>query len=277
MRRWVVSALLAISLPAAAEEGPGLSDLMRARNFGMGGAFRALGSGTEAVEGNPASMAVFRRYLVELGGAWDARYPFGFGSIAVMDSASSPVAAGVAYHLVSLGEGDQHRIAHLNTGAITLPFGESFFIGASARYVLMSGARESNAMTGDAGLLLRLGSFVASVSGHNLVDIHNPDFPRTFAGALGLITPDLTLSADLQGDFNGQRPAYAFSGGGEWVLGGAVPVRAGFMRDLIRGGNFIGAGLGFLVQGGGLDLSYRHELGGSRSRLLGLTVRFQVQ
>src|SRR5919198_4972828 len=147
MRRMVLSALVAMCVPAAASAAePGLSDLMRARNFGMGGAFRALGGGTEAVEGNPASMAVFRRYLVELSGAWDARYPFGFGSIGVMDSASSPVAAGVAYHLVSLGEGAQNRIAHLNTGAFTLPVGQTLYVGASARYVLMSGVRQANAM-----------------------------------------------------------------------------------------------------------------------------------
>jgi hypothetical protein len=277
MRRMALLALIAISLPASAEEGPGISDLMRARSFGMGGAFRALGGGTEAVEANPASMAVFRRYLVELCGAWDPRNPFGFGSIAVMDSASSPVAAGLAYHIVSLGAGDEHRVAHLNTGALTIPFGQTLYIGASIRHVLMSGSREVNAITGDAGLLLRFGPLVASVSGHNLVEIADPDFPRTFAGALGLITPEFSLAADVQGNFNGPRPAYAFSGGGEWVLGGVLPLRAGYMRDLINGGAFIGAGMGFLVQGGALDLSYRHELGGSSSRLLALTIRFQVQ
>jgi hypothetical protein len=277
MRRMLLSALVAFSIPAAAEEGPGLSDLLRARSFGMGGAFRALGGGTEAVEGNPASLALFRRYLVELTGAWDPPHRFGFGSIAVMDSANSPVAAGVAYHFVSLGEGDQRRRVHLNTGAFTIPLGQALHIGASARYVLMNGAREANAVTGDAGLLVRLGSVVASVSGHNLVDIRNADFPRTFAGALGLITPEFTLAADLQGDFNGESPVFAFSGGGEWVLGGAMALRAGYTRDVIHGGRFVGAGLGFLVQGGGLDLSYRHELGGSESRLLGLTIRFQVQ
>src|SRR5919198_2987394 len=131
MRRMVLSALVAMCVPAAASAAePGLSDLMRARNFGMGGAFRALGGGTEAVEQSPASMAVFRRYLVELSGAWDPRHPFGFGSIAVMDSVGSPVGAGVAYHLVSLGEGDQQRTVHLNTGAITIPFGEALYVGA---------------------------------------------------------------------------------------------------------------------------------------------------
>src|ERR687891_2729967 len=107
MPRMVVFALIALSIPAAAraqERGPGLGDLMRARSFGMGGAFRALGGGTEAVEGSPASLAIFRRYLVELTGAWDPRNPFGFGSVSEMDSASGGLAAGLAYPLVSLGE-----------------------------------------------------------------------------------------------------------------------------------------------------------------------------
>ncbi|HZA13550.1 MAG TPA: hypothetical protein VE618_03600, partial [Myxococcaceae bacterium] len=257
--------------------GPGLGDLMRARSFGMGGAYRALGGGTEAVEGNPASLAVFRRYLVELTGAWDPRNPFGFGSVSVMDSASGGLAAGLAYHLVSVGNGESHRVAHLNTAAFCLPFGQSLHVGVSARHVVMTGSRQANAITGDAGLLLRMGPVMATVSGHNLVDISNPDFPRTFAGALGLITPEFTLAADVRGDFDRAHPALSFSGGAEWVAGGALPLRAGFARDLIHGGSFVGAGIGFLVEGGGIDLGYRHELGGSYSRLLSVTFRLQVQ
>jgi hypothetical protein len=276
----VVFALIALSIPAAAraqERGPGLGDLLRARSFGMGGAYRALGGGTEAVEGNPASLGVFRRYVVELAGAWDPRNPFGFGSASVMDSSSGGMAAGLAYHLVSLGTGDTHRVAHLNTAAFAIPFGEALQIGVSARHVLMTGARQANAITGDAGLLLRMGPVLATVSGHNLVDIENPEFPRTFAGGLGLITPELTLAADVRGDFTGPRAAFAYSAGAEWVAGGAVPFRVGFSRDLIQDATFIGAGIGFLVEGGGLDLGYRHELGGSFSRLLSITFRLRVQ
>src|SRR5919198_451670 len=150
MPRMVVFALIALSIPAAAraqERGPGLGDLLRARSFGMGGAYRALGGGTEAGEGNPASLGVFRRYVVELAGAWGPRNPFGFGSASVMDSASGGLAAGLAYHLVSLGTGDTHRVAHLNTAAFSIPFGEALQIGVSARHVLMTGARQANAIT----------------------------------------------------------------------------------------------------------------------------------
>ena len=280
MSRLVVFALIALAVPAAAgaqERGPGLGDLLRARSFAMGGAYRALGGGTEAVEGNPASLAVFRRYVVELAGAWDPRNPFGFGSASVMDSTTGGLAAGMAYHLVSIGSGDAHRVAHLNTAAFCIPFGQALQVGVSARHVLMTGARSANAITGDAGLLLRMGSVMATVSGHNLVDIDNPDFPRTFAGGLGLITSELTVAADVRGDFNGAQPAFAFSGGAEWVAGGALPLRIGFTRDLIQNASFIGAGIGFLVDGGGLDLGYRHELGGSYSRLLSITFRLRVQ
>jgi hypothetical protein len=277
----VVFALIALSIPASARAQertePGLGDLMRARSFGMGGAFRALGGGTEAIEGNPASLAVFRRYLIELAGAWDPRNPFGFGSVSVMDSASGALAAGLAYHLVSLGTGEDHRVAHLNTAAFSLPFGQALQVGVSARHVVMTGSRQANAITGDAGLLLRMGPVMATVSGHNLVDIANSDFPRTFAGALGLITPEFTLAADVRSDFDPARPAYSFSGGAEWVAGGALPLRAGFTRDFALRSSYVGAGIGFLVEGGGLDLGYRHELGGSYSRLLSVTFRLRVQ
>src|SRR5687768_7098570 len=109
----LLSSTLAFAQAAVREPGPQIRDVAAARAYGMGGAYRALGLGTEAVDGNPASLGVFKRYLIEISGAWDPRNPFGFGSVAMMDSATSPLAAGVAYHLVSVGEGETQRTAHI--------------------------------------------------------------------------------------------------------------------------------------------------------------------
>ena len=101
IRRIVFLALALAPLATFAAEGPTLRDVMQARSFAMGGAYRAIGGGTEVVDGNPAAISLRKRYLIELSGAWDPRNPFGFGSIGVLDSVTSPLAAGLSYRLVS--------------------------------------------------------------------------------------------------------------------------------------------------------------------------------
>lgn len=277
MRRFLWVALVLAALPAWAQRAPGVGDVLRARSYGMGGAFRAMGGGTDVVDGNPAAMGVFRRYVIELSGAWDPRNPFGFGAISVMDSATNPLAAGVNYQLVSVGSGADHRVAHINTAAFGLPFGDVLHVGMSARHVLMTGAHAANAITGDAGVLLNLGGLTFSVAGHNLVDIYNPDFPRYYSGAAAFLTPVFSIAADVKADFNGANPAFAFSGGGEYLLFNALPVRAGYTHDLIRNARVVSGGLGFFVENGSVDVAYQHELGGSFSRLLALTLRMQLR
>lgn len=243
----------------------------------MGGAFRALGGGTEVVEGNPAAMGVHRRYLIELSGAWDPRNPFGFGSLSIMDSATSPMAAGLSYNLVSLGTGPTQHTAHVNTAAFSIPFANVLHLGASLRHVLMTGSRSANAMTGDAGLLLNLGGVVFSFSGHNLIDIHNPDFFRYYAIGGGFVGQSFSLGADVKADFNGPTPRYALGIGGEYVFGDTVPIRAGYSHDGWRNARVITGGAGIRIDGSAFELAYQHELGGAFSRLLALTLRMQVQ
>ncbi|MGA9521304.1 MAG: hypothetical protein WBV82_07560 [Myxococcaceae bacterium] len=277
IRRIVFLALVLAPLASLAAEGPGLRDVMQARSYAMGGAYRAIGGGTEAVDGNPASIGLHKRYLVELSGAWDPRNPFGFGSLGVLDGVTSPVAAGLTYRLVSLGTGATQRTAHINTAGFSIPFGQAFHIGVSTRHILMTGAQTANAITGDAGMLLNLGGFVLSVAGHNLIDIQNPEFQRYFSASTGFVTQSFSVAADVRADFNEPDARFSWGAGGEWIIGGAVPVRAGYSRDGITQAQRLSGGLGLIIGGGGFDLSYSHELGGAKSRLLALTLRMQTQ
>ncbi len=277
IRRIVFLALVLGPLASLAAEGPTVRDLMQARSFAMGGAYRALGAGTEVVDGNPAAIGLQKRYLIELSGAWDPRNPFGFGSIGVLDSVTSPLAAGLSYRLVSLGTGDTQRTAHINTAAFAMPFGQALHIGVSTRHILMTGAREANSMTGDAGLLLNLGGFVLSFAGHNLIDIGNDEFQRYFSASTGFVARTFSLAVDVRGDFNEPDPRFSWGAGGELVLGGVFPIRGGYSFDALSQARRVSGGLGFLIDGGAVDASYSHELGGAKSRLLALTLRMQVQ
>lgn len=264
--------------PAEIPGDPGLRDLMTARAFGMGGAYRALGVGGEAVTGNPAAMSLYKRYMVDISGAWDLQTKFAFGNVTILDSSTNIIAAGLAYHLGSIGRGASRRIAHFNTVASSVPISDNFMIGASVRHLLMTGARESNAITLDAGLLIRLfAGLTISLSGHNLIEVSNPDLTRYYALALGWSGGGFNIAADMRADF-GIAPTVqlAFNTGAEYVLANSFPIRLGYTLDKISGRQDFSGGVGIFIEGVGIDVAYRHELAGTNGRLVALTVRLQT-
>jgi hypothetical protein len=273
-------AALAQTVAPLAPAEPGLDDLMHARDYAMGSAYRAHGLGAESVYGNPASLGVFKRYQVELSGAWDPGHDYLFGSVAVVDSSTSEVAGGLAYHLVRYGPPDARRTAHLNTLAIGFPISEAFYVGASGRHVLMGGGASGSGITMDAGLLIRPLPFLAiSASGHNLVDIANPDVQRHYALSAAYLGGLLTITGEARGfleapENGGNRIAY--SGGIEYLFGQSFPLRAGYSFDQTTGTQFLGAGIGLLTESGGFDLGYRHELNGT-GKMFALTAKIQVR
>jgi opacity protein-like surface antigen len=256
-----------------------LRDLTSARGYGMGGAWRALGVGAESGTGNPAAVAAFRTYRIELTGAWDWVGKDASGMVAVADSTTSALAAGVSYQLVSLGKGTQRATAHLNTVALAVPLADSFMIGVSSRYLLMRGARQANAITGDAGILVRPSDFLSiGVSAHNLIATGNPELTRYYSAHAGVFAGLLTVAADVRADFEtNHQTTFTYSGGMEFVLGQNIPLRAGYTWDGFTRSSQLGLGIGVLTGGGGFDLAYRHDFGGEKGRLIALTFKVQVR
>ncbi len=88
----------------------------------------------------------------------------------------------------------------------------------------------------------------------------------------------LTLAADVRADFETDgRTTFTYSGGLEYIFGQNFPLRAGYTWDGFTRSSQLGVGLGLMMPGGGIDLAYRHDLGGENGRLVALTVRMQVQ
>jgi hypothetical protein len=263
---------------SSAPRAEDLRNLMSARAYGMGGAYRALGLGSEAVVGNPAATGLYRTYRIELTGAWDYRQKDASFGATIMDANTSALAAGLDYRLVSIGRGVERTTAHLGTLAFALPLAQSLYVGTSARYLMMGGRREANATTVDAGVILKLSQSIAlGFSGHNLIDTQNAELTRYFSGHLGYTSGLFTAAADVRGDFV-TRPenTFTYSGGLEYVLGQGVPVRAGYTYDGFTRGHIVAAGLGLMAEGSGLDLAYQHEIGGDESRQLALTIKLQL-
>jgi hypothetical protein len=255
-----------------------LRDILSARGYGMGGAWRALGVGAEAGNGNPAALGAIRAYRIEMTGAWDWTGKDAFGMVAVADSVTSPLAAGVSYQLVTLGKGPERATAHVNTVAMALPLADSFLLGVSTRYLLLRGARQANAVTGDAGLLFRPSqAFALGVSAHNLIGTGNSELTRYYSAHAAVFAGILNLAADVRADFETEDSAtFTYNGGLELVLGQSFPVRAGYTWDGFTRSSQLGVGLGLMTQGGGIDLAYRHDFGGEGGRLVALTFKLQV-
>ncbi len=281
LRPTVLLIALCVSTAARAQPAEELRDILTARAYAMGGAYRALGLGTEAVQGNPAAMALFPSYRVEGTGAWDIAQKEGMLGISVLDAATSRLAMGLDYHWVSLGRGGARSSAHLSSLGVGLPLSQAVFLGAVARYLRLSGeSRYANSVTADAGLLLRLSpSLMAGVSAHNLIDTGNSELTRYFTAHVGVLTQSLSVAADVRGDFvTDGKNTFTYAAGLEYLMGQVLPVRVGYTYDGFQRISQLSTGLGFIAEGGGgLDIAYRHDLGGPKGRLLALTLRMQMR
>jgi opacity protein-like surface antigen len=269
-------ASLAWAQDAVVTPGPDLRDLMHARNLAMGGAYESLGYGAESIGGNPAALSIYKRYSIEASGLWDPARAYGMGSLALADSTNG-LAAGASYHFVTFGEAER-RWAHLATLALALPIGDVVHLGVAGRYQSISGATQANSITMNAGVVVHPVSFLSlGLSGHNLIDVRNADITRYFVASISaLIAGQFTPVFDLRADFNQTKARFAYEAGLEWVAAMSFPLRLGYQYDGIAGHQYLSGGLGYFSDGSGVDVSYRHELGGAGGRMLALTLKMQL-
>jgi hypothetical protein len=277
--RWPAALLALLAGGAWAQPvpvSPDLKDVMYARNVGMGGAYEAMGYGAEAIGGNPAAISIFKRYAIEAAGSWDIPLQYGFGTLAILDSTST-VAAGLSYQFVTFG-GDERRWAHVTTLALSMPLLSFLHLGIAGRQEVLVGASNTNSLTLNAGLVIRPAEWLSiGVSGHNLIPVSNVDISRYFVGSLSsMLFGQLTPAFDLTADFNQPKARFAYHGGLEWLIASLVPLRAGFEYDGIAGHRYLSFGTGYFSSGSGIDIAYRHELGGAGGRMLSLSLKLQV-
>lgn len=262
--------------PAPPPAGADLRDLMHSRNIAMGGAYMSMGYGAETLGGNPAALSAFKRYQIEASGSWDVPNGMGFGTLALADS-TNQIAGGISYHFATFG-GLERRWAHITTLALSYAIADWIHLGVSGRHHVLVGASNTNSITMNAGLLIRPVQFLSlGVSGHNLINNFNRDITRYFVASVSaLILNQLTPCFDLRADFNQATPRFAYHGGLEWLIAMTVPIRIGYQFDGIMNHQYISGGIGWFSEGSGIDLAYRHELGGAQGRLISLTIKIQL-
>jgi len=280
----VAAAALALwgAVPAAAQELPpaGLFDLVGVRALATSAATAGT-SGTEAIFVNPGAIGVRTGYVAETlgvneqrGSSTTGRY---LGAI-VVDGVSSPVATAFAYFSSLKGDSRGQVIILGFSG----PIADRIHLGAQGRYLKLSSPEpvgHTDAITVDAGLSWDVSSYVTlGVAGFNLVPTNHPEtLPQSMAAGLAVGSDtSVRVLLDWKGYFMPEgRLANRYAAGVGALVGGALALRAGWMRDELFSTSWWSAGIG-LVAGDGfsIDAGYKQSIYTSDAREMALSLRY---
>jgi hypothetical protein len=245
-------------------------------------AYRGLAGENDAIFYNPGALAARKRFDMELGGIM---YRVGadtdatmFGG-SVVDSVSSPVAAGFSYNYVTtLGYKTRGAFGGMTNLAVAFPVGDNLFIGATGTYLnVYAPLTTISAATVTVGALLSIGRFFsAGFSGYNLINTYHPDvLPLAMGGGVA-IGPSGTfhVTGDWYREFgaNGVH-ADKWAAGAEVILFDVAALRGGWLYDAGSNLQWWSGGAGFMVSGFGADFAYRQSFGGTTFRTLAAMIK----
>jgi hypothetical protein len=320
MRRPLI-ALAALMVVCASPAARAQYDFVGPRALGQGEAMRATATGAEGPLLNPAGMSLIRQYSIEADYGINIDQLGHHAHVSLVDSQTARLAAGLFYTFIyaqpklgfnwaggEIPSAQITRTGHAAGLSLSLPFGDKFIIGATAKYLhfdttapLPAGTVPTsitldsvNGVTFDLGLLLRLGErFRIAAIGYNLWDHGSRESPLSLGlGVAFNPVPTLNISFDSVINFTGYQ-SYSFDPmtgkatlstrvtgrlgpGLEFLAGGKVPIRAGVVYDSGLPGTYLTAGLGYISPQFGVDLSYRGKVQGGEENTLMLGLRLFV-
>lgn len=280
---------LATSQPVLAQY---LSDVYSARSLGMGGAMRASASDSSALDLNPAALARFSSYQVELGYRRYGAESSNLLRLSFIDNLTSQVGSAASYTLgwsndiplsnptgwTVVGEANDStqtfRLQDYKLG-FGVPLGPLAW-GATLDWRRQKLATEDSLDNTDfvstfsihSGLLFKPNQALSfALVGTNLVQTHDMKLPTAVsigaAAAKGILalaevdfTVDLTGKRDLIGDdqISRENLGYNLNVGGQILAAQSVPVRFGFYTESLTKSQYFTSGLGLEV--GQIRVSY---------------------
>ena len=252
-----------------------------ARSLGVGDATQALGMGTAGLYFNPAAICQITQYAIDAGYGFDDSSATHNLHTAVSDSqTNSDFAGGAAYTFFkSNRDGDSYTghdirtslAGKYSTGDFSIGFGATF------RYLHVTGDNVSiNYPTLDAGILVGIkDTFFVGVAGQNLIKIAR-FAPRQMGIGAGFVWNPVNIGASVVIDFESKDKVMVSPAGGvEFIAGGVVAIRAGFIWDraLVEDQKRVTAGLGYISQYVGVDVGYGHDVTNKDNWLLEASIR----
>lgn len=247
-------------------------------------------TGTEALFLNPAAIAARKRYVLDTFYLSDRR-PRLSGSarqqdavgLAVVDSISTPVAAGLGYVRAFKGV-ETGTLLRLALGG---QLAQGLFAGVQGNYFdLRGGERVAATFNADAGLLYQLSSRVSlGGAAYNLLsNDHRTLMPRSYGVGIAAgsdtslqVVADWRIDLDRRKDSSGgSKTSHRYGVGGEYLWAGAVPLRVGYQVDETLDTRWWAAGVGYVTTRLAVDLGYRQSTKDARARTFELALRVFV-
>jgi hypothetical protein len=294
-----------VAAPAAAQSklspqlAYGYGETENARSLAMGGALRALGSGTTATFLNPADIVETRMYHVEALGLLTPEATRAIGGAALAESIISSTrlagAASITGGVVD-PKGLDRTLADARL-AFAYPLGDRVFIGLGGRYARFTqaglgpfGASKVSGgladpkspkpivetVTFDAGITIKASeSIYLAVLGQNITHPGNGFLPTTVGGGIGYANKDLSIEADAVADFDSySTTALRAMAGGEYLVADHYPLRLGYRFDQGANVHFLSAGVGYVGKEFSVEAAVRRSLSttiNATTVVLGLT------
>jgi len=319
--RSLISLAAIVSIVAIASTAQAQNDFVGVRPMGMGEAQRATATGASGPLLNPAGMSLVRQYVIE--GMYGIKIETvgHHANLSVVDSITARVAAGLFYSFIyetpklgfnwAGGKIDSEQITRTGHAAglsLSLPLGDRFILGATAKYLHIDTTAplpmgtvpdhltldSVNGVTFDVGMIIKLGErFNVGLIGYNLWDHGSRESPLSLGVGLSYMPlPSLSINFDTVINFTGyqnyrvdtmtgkvsldQRTTARLGPGIEWVVASKVPLRAGVVYDSGLQSTYLTLGLGYLSPSFGIDLSYRGKVAGGLENFLMLGLRIFI-
>lgn len=248
-----------------------------------GGAERALSNSLSALFINPANMAASRVYHIgAFAQIWPEARRQSYGIAAVDSIVSSSRLAGGLGATYNLMDPDGIDRTWLDVrGGLAFPFSDSFFLGATVRYLKLgqdglgplgrspaSGGLEGDfildTFSFDVGATLKpTKEFAISVVGNNLSNPDNGFQPLTVGGGIGYGNERFSLEADVVGDFTTYDDTTMRAMAGlEILVGDNFPLRAGYRFDEGAESHALGFGAGYIDRALSAEIGIRRTVSG---------------
>ena len=190
-RNVVFAIVVVAAIASTASTAVHAQDFTSARSLGLSEAYRSIATGNDAIYANPAGLALVPRYSAELNYDMNLVVEQHQLDASIVDSKTSPVAAGIAYTFDGRQFTKRASQQHTATLALAYPLLDKLFIvGAGFKYVNVSDAflgNYLNALSADVGVLSRLpGGLSLAAVGYNLIPIRSARVPLSAAFAASL-------------------------------------------------------------------------------------------
>lgn len=269
----VLAAALAL-LPGVARAAAS-APIAGVRSFAMGGAARAVPTSNDVLFVNPAGMAGVKRYGIELQYGYTSHDDLNRLSFSAVDSKSGPVAGGLAFSHVGggvfTGGLNQFYLGAAYAISDSLAFGTSLHYIRGGYDIFGASPEDVSLYTGDVGLMVTLVEGLTLGFAYNNVVSGDQPFlaPPTLGGGVAFSTGAFTITGDVAatvGTTLQRQLGTSYHAGVEYFIADLVPVRLGYTRERVPVDrafpyeSYLSGGLGYAMQTGSIELSYRHRL-----------------